>query len=135
MLTEVSVGRRRSSHGEPFPTVGDVNDRSEPEADRQRFIGTAAAGEQLKLTLVQKRRPGALFAYQIEGRPKPKRLFQTAVKLSGDSVCQINGKCVTVMDYVNRHRDIPIDRIEDLRYQLVEVAGVIVPEDVPESGW
>jgi hypothetical protein len=133
VLTEVAVRYRRSGHGEPYPTACDADNAVDVERAPQRVIGTDLAGDHLNLTGIQRRRLGALFAYLIEGRPKPEQLIQTASKLSGDSIPQINGTWVRVMEYVNRHRDVPIERIEDLGYHLVEVAGIIGPDDLPEQ--
>ena len=129
---DVTVRYRRAGHGEPYPLALDRQAEDDPAPAPQRFIGTDVAGDRLTLTPLQRRRLGALFAYLIEVRPKPPQLIQTASKLSGDSISQINGTWVRVMEYVNRHRVVPIERIEDLGYHLVEVAGVIGPEDLPD---
>ena len=133
VVAEATLKYRRGGHGEPYPTVRDGAPPEGAPGDRQQFIGTAVAGDQLNLTALQRRRLGALFAYLIEGRPPPDQLIQTAAKLSGDSISQINGTWVRVMEYVNRHRDVPIGGIEDLGYHLVEVAGVIGAEDLPDA--
>lgn len=133
VLTEASIRYRRTSHGEQFPTARDLVPTAADNTDPKQFIGTDVAGHRLQLTDLQRRRLGALFAYQIEGRPKPDQLIQAAAKLSGDSISQINSTWVKVREYVNRHRDIRIESIEDLGYHLVEVAGVIGLEDLPDS--
>jgi hypothetical protein len=133
VLTHVTVRYRRGGHGEPYPVVHDNSAPEIPTEVPQQLSGTAVAADHLNLTDLQRRRLGALFAYLIEGRPKPDQLIQTAAKLSGDSISQINGTWVKVMEYLNRHRDVPIERIDDLGYHLVEVAGLVGPEDVPVS--
>lgn len=134
VVVEVTVRYRRPGHGEPHPVARDhLPGHSEAKKGEQHLIGTDVAGEHLNLTALQRRRLGALFAYLIEGDPKPEQLIQTASQLSGASISQINGTWVRVMEYVNRHRDVPIERIEDLGYHLVEVAGVLGPDDVPDD--
>lgn len=134
VVCELTVRYRRLGHGEQYPVVWDRSSGNDGQAPGgQRFVGTDVAGEQLNLTPLQRRRLGALFAYLIEGSPKPEQMIQTASKLSGDSISQINGAWVRVMEHVNRHREVPITRIEDLGYHLVEVAGVLGPDDIPEG--
>ncbi|WP_162891078.1 hypothetical protein [Aeromicrobium sp. A1-2] len=131
MRTEVDVKYRRGGHGEPYPTARDgaLSTAMVPHAR----IGTDLAGDKLNLTPIQRRRLAALYAYLLEGRPKPDQLIQEAANISGDSISQINGTWVRVMEYVNRHRDVPIERIEDLGYHLVEVAGILGPDDLPDA--
>ena len=130
---EVTVKYRPIDHGERLAVVRDKPHRraQEAAAGPDQDVGTALAGDQLNLTDLQRRRLGALFAYLIAESPKPDQLIQTAARLSGDSISQINGTWVKVMEYVNRHREVPLERIEDLGYHLVQVAGVLGPGDVP----
>lgn len=135
VVAEVTVRYRRVGHGEQYPFARDRGSGNDGQRKgEQHLVGTDLAGERLNLTPLQRRRLGALFAYLIEGNPKPEQLIQTASKLSGDSISQINGTFVRVREYVNRHREVPIERIEDLGYHLVEVAGVLGPDDLPDGG-
>lgn len=129
----VVVRYRPVGHGEPLPVARDgvpVRERGRPE---NRLAYTALAGDRLHLTRLQRRRLGALFAYLIEDEPKPDRLIPTAAELSGDSISQITGTAVKVMEYVNRHRRVPIEHFEDLGFHLVKVAGVLGPDDLPDA--
>lgn len=129
VLAEVTIKYRPVGHGSPYPTAHDA-----PEAAdlAEQLVGTDLVGQKVTLTPLQKRRLGALFAYLIEGRPKPDQLLETAAALSGEPVKQINRTWVKVRDKINNNgRGIRIERIEDLGYYLVEVAGVITDADVP----
>lgn len=135
VYNKVTVTYRRAGHGEPLAVARDkpTQPKNEAASDPQQRIGTGVAGDRLKLTPLQRRRLGALFAYLIEETEKPDQLIQTAAQLSGDSIAQINGTWVKVREYVNRHREVPIEHIEDLGYHLVVVAGVLGPDDVPQG--
>ncbi|GAB3487825.1 FHA domain-containing protein [Flexivirga lutea] len=129
--------RRRVRHGEPLPIARDTEQSPERLWTHQPVgtvgtVGTDIAGNALELTPLQRRRLGALFAYLILGQPKPPNLIHAAAELSGDSLSQINGTWVKVMEKVNRRRVDPLQRLEDLGYHLVEVAGQIGPDDVPD---
>lgn len=132
VTTELTIRYRRPGHGEKRPVARDGEPCRADDGDQHR-IGTDVAGEHLNLTALQRRRLGALFAYMIEGTPKPEQLIPAAAKRSGDSIPQITGAFVRVREYVNRHRELPIDSIEDLGYHLVEVSGVIGPDDLPDA--
>lgn len=132
VLVEIIVRMRRG--GSTLPVAHDQLPES-GKTNAQR-VGTDVAGDRLALTPLQRRRLGALFAYLIEGTAKPEQLLQAAALRSGDSIPQITGTFVRIRDYVNRNREWgdPIDSIEDLGYHLVEVAGVLGPDDVPDPG-
>ena len=130
--TTLTVKYRRNGRGEEYPTARDKRTNVGRDRPNPAFVGTAVAGAELKLTPIQRRRLGALFAYLIEGTPKPSALIQAAAQRSGDTIPQVTRAWVRVMGRVNEHRDVPIETIEDLGYHLVEVAGVIGPDDVPQ---
>lgn len=132
VTTELTLRYRRMGHGEKLPVARDGQQGPAGNSAQLR-TGTDVAGDHLNLTPLQRRRLGALFAYLIEGTPKPEQLIPTAAKLSGDSIPQITGAFVRVREYVNRHRELPIESIEDLGYHLVEVSGVLGPDDVPAT--
>jgi hypothetical protein len=139
-----SIRYRKDAHGEPLPVLRDrpAEAAEQPlllrcaghivEVDRVR--GTDLAGDHLKLTRAQRRSLGALFAWIIEGEPRPDNMVTAAVSRSGATIPQIAGVWTKVMVYVNRHRDhdAQITSLEELGYHLVEVVGVIGPDDIPE---
>lgn len=144
VTTSARVYYRRDIHGEAVPVARDTK-RSEADSptllrrdghivEVSRSRGTDLAGDRLNLNEGQRERLGALFAWLIEGRPAPDNLIAEASRRSGFTIPQINGVWTKVMAYLNRSRDegAQIETIEELGFHLVEVAGVIGPDDVPE---
>lgn len=141
--TSARINYRKEIHGEPLQVAHDreIGDAQRPtllrrdghivQVDRGR--GTALAGDHLKLNESQRQRLGALFAWLIEGRSQPENMIAEAARLGGFTIPQINGVWTKVMVYVNRHRDAgaKIETLEELGYHLVEVVGMIGPDDLP----
>jgi hypothetical protein len=128
VVTELTVQYR------PATRVGGIavaRDRALREQPRE-FAGTAVAGHNLTLTTLQRRRMGALFAYRIEGAAKPADLLGAAAALTGDTERQILNTATKIKDRINFQRHVQIDHLDDLGYHLVEVAGVLGADDLPE---
>ena len=127
---KVSI-RPDSVYGERLRVARDSVGRGPAKAASWLEARTDVAAENVDLTPLQRRRLGALFAYLIEGEPKPANLLAAAAERTGDTVVQITGSWVKVLEKINRQRVVELRGLEDLGYHLVEVAGVLGPDDVP----
>lgn len=122
VVTELTF-RYRAGTG---PEVRDPGSRA-----MSPYVGTAFAADDLKLTVLQRRRLVALFEYLIEESPKPADLLGAASELTGDTPRQILNTAIAIRDRVNAGRHDQLVHLEDLGYYLVNVAGVIGPDDLP----
>ena len=128
VVTEMTVQYRPAARVVGLTVARDRALREQPG----EFAGTAVAGHKLTLTALQRRRMGALFAYRIEGATKPADLLGAAAILTGDSKRQILNTATKIRDRLNFQRHVQIDHLDDLGYHLVEVAGVLGADDLPE---
>lgn len=131
VTTELSVRYRQPGQGNLLFVAQDRKRAIRAGLD----IGTAIAGHDLNLTAKQRRRLGALFAYLMEGQAKPADLLGNAATLTGETVSQILNTVTRIRARVNVGRENEIKGIEDLGYHLVEVAGVLGPDDLLEVGF
>ena len=132
VVTEITLRYRAVGRAQAAPIARDR--APHPRALPSPYVGTAVAGRDLKFTALQRRRLGALFAYLIEERVQPRDLLGTAANLTGHSKRNILNTAIGVRDRINQSRNDQIIRMEDLGYYLVNVAGVLGPDDLLGSG-